>query len=337
MESHSLDPLFIRVTTDITPLRELESRQAATSELRHATGDVTFNTAYDFFRTVACEMCAAGSFDDAVARITEIDGLLARHEESGMVLDTHTALMQVLAAVQLNAGNLDEAMKAAARALNLLSQSPKRKDEPFLSVLGALLFDLSQIHFARGEFKQAEREIEKSIKIFERLTKVSPERYGQALVRAVNTATGIYRSREKQTELLARCHETTTECLRQVNAGIEDAVSDLVDSMAEEGQTLLKMGRSREALQYFSRAMKYLTRIEPDFTIRQLNMSIALGEALLASSKTREKGIHLLNTMLHKATKLHAAEIHRQIVDILVNAQSRQLDILGIWHKFFPR
>ena len=51
----------------------------------------------------------------------------------------------------------------------------------------------------------------------------------------------------------------------------------------------------------------------------------------------RDKGVHLLNTMLHKATKINAGEEHRRIVDILVNAKSRSLDILSLWHKVFPR
>ncbi|MDE6176967.1 MAG: hypothetical protein K2F71_05430, partial [Paramuribaculum sp.] len=317
METISLTPSFITQTTDIEPLRNLEFSHATESEMRHATGNVDFLTAYDFFRAVALEKIEAGNAMEAVERILAIDDLLGRMPESGMVLDTHTALMQVLTAVYLSLDNLDEAMKSAARALNLLAQSPKRKDEPFLSVLAALLHDISLIHLARGEYKQAEREIEKSIRIFERLAKLHPERYGSAQIMAANAATSVYRSRQRQTELLAEIHERTAEYLRQVNDGIGEAVSALIDSMAGEGETLMKMGRTREALQYFSRALKYLTNIEPDFTLRQLMLSISLGEALLASNNTREKGIHLLNTMLHKATRLHAADQHRRIVDIL--------------------
>ena len=66
-------------------------------------------------------------------------------------------------------------------------------------------------------------------------------------------------------------------------------------------------------------------------------MSIDLGESLLNVKATRDKGIHLLNTLLHKATKLGAETEHRRIVDILFNAKSRKLDILGIWHKVFPK
>ena len=52
---------------------------------------------------------------------------------------------------------------------------------------------------------------------------------------------------------------------------------------------------------------------------------------------SRDKGIHLLNTMLHKAIKINAEDEHRRIVDILLNAKNQKLDILGFWHKIFPR
>lgn len=337
MATDSLEQLFIPVTTDIERLVTLEREGHPMSEIRHATGNVDFRTAYDFMRAVAKEKADAGDTDSAIVRINEIDQLLGRMEESGMVLDTHTALMQILTALHVTKADFDSAMVTAAKALNLLAQSPKRKDEPFLSVLATLLYDIAQIHFARGEFRQAERDIEKSIKIFERLIKLDPERYESAHIVATNAATRITRSRQKQIEMLADFHRSVADTLKLVNSGAEEAMSLLIDSMAREGETLVKMGRQREGIQYYSRALKYLTRIEPDFSERQLRLSIALGEALLQAGTTREKGIHLLNTMLHKATKLRLPEEHRRIVEILVSARERSLDILGIWHKIFPR
>lgn len=333
-----LQPLKLPVTTDITGLRHMAESAVPESHLRHATGEVDFNTAYDFFRSMAASMTEEGEATKAEEKLIKIDTLLCRMEQNGIVPDTHAALMQVLTSMYLDQGRLDEAMLSAARVLNLLAQSPKRKDEPFLSVLAMLLHDIAVIHFRRGEYKQAEREIDKSIKVFERLIKLNPDRYAPAHITAMSSATQIYRSRQKQTEMLAECHATVVECLHMVETGAADkAINRLIDSLTIEGETLIKMGRYREAIQYLSRALKYLTRIESEFSMRQLDLSINLGQALLAVSTTREKGIHLLNTMLHKATKLHADDRHRKVVDILVNASSRRLDILGIWHKFFPR
>lgn len=196
---------------------------------------------------------------------------------------------------------------------------------------------MALLHSSRGEYKQAERELEKALKVFERLARINPDRYGPAHILAQTAASSIYRSRLRQANLLAHYQVATTTYLEQVNAGIEDATVHLIESLHTEGRTLAQMGRHREAIQYLSRALKYHTRIAPEMDLAQLAMSIDLGESLLNVKATRDKGIHLLNTLLHKATKLGAETEHRRIVDILFNAKSRKLDILGIWHKVFPK
>lgn len=326
------------ITTDISQLRKRRNRTM--SEQRHAIGDVPFLTAYDYFRRMALDMIERGEIRQAIATIRETDELLTRSGqdvEEGNLLDIHAALMQILTALLIEDDNLDEAKVTAAATLNLLAQEPKRKDEPFLLVLASLLYDVAFLHAQSNEFKQAERELEKSLRIFERLAKVNPERYGPAHIMALNASTSVYRSRVKQANLLAHYQVATSTYLQMVNSGIENSMQKLIESLHTEGQTLADMGRHREAVQYFTRALKYLTRLNPEFDLLQLRMSIDLGEALLNVKATRDKGVHLLNTMLHKATKINATDEHRRIVDILLNAKSRRLDILDIWHKVFPR
>ena len=253
------------------------------------------------------------------------------------MLDIHAALMQILTAIYLKADMTADALQSAASALNLLAQEPKRKDEPFLQVLATLLYDIARLHDSRGEHKQAERAIEKSLKLFERLSKLNRERYGSAHLLTLNASTSIYQSRIKQTNILAQYHASANAYLLQMNQGIADAGMRLVETLTEEGRTLAKMNRRREAVQYFTRALKYLSKIDPEFSRRHLELSIDLGEALLSVKATREKGIHLLNTMLYKATKINADDLHRRIVDILLNAKNDSLDIFGFWHKLFPK
>lgn len=305
--------------------------------LRHELAHTPFNEAYDLFKKVAGDLGNQGRIREAESIILRLDASLGRLEQSTAVVDVRAALMQVLTSLYLRSASVDAAMQTAARVLNIMVQQPKRRDEPFLSVLAPLLHNISAIHSQRGEFKQAERDIEKSAKIYSRLVKINPERYGAAHITAVNEATQIHSSRQKQTELLSQCHQTVLQSLELANSGATEATAALADSLAEEGHTLMKMGRTRDGIDYISRALKYLTRIEPDFTLKQLELSIDLGEALLLIPNSREKAINLLNTMLHKATKLGAEESHRRVVDILLNASSRQLDILGLWHKLFPR
>jgi len=338
MKPISLESVFSQPTTDTSTLRALLKRTKAMAEIRHAVGETEFNTAYDFFRTSAAEMVERGDIDRAITTLNEIDTLITRNgDEEGHLLNIHSALMQILTALYIEKGDKEQAMATAAATLNLLAQEPKRKDEPFLSVLGALLYDIAYLHGERKEYKQAERELEKSLKIFERLAKTDPERYASAHVMALNAATAVYRNRVKQAELLAHYQAATSTYLHLIATGVEDAASRLVESLTSEGDTLTQMGRHREAIQYYTRALKYLTKMEADFSLQQLHLSISLGESMLKIAAMRDKGIHLLNTMLHKATKINASQDHRRIVDILVNAKSRSLDILGLWHKVFPK
>lgn len=338
MKAISLEPLFITPTSDIEALRAVARRNPSMAELRHTLADVPFNTAFDFFRAMAIDRIERGEIDKAITLIQETDALLMRSgTDEGKQLDMHAALMQVLTALQIEKDDFSEAVVNAASTLTLLAQEPKRKDEPFLAVLGSLLYDIAYLHAQRSEFKQAERELEKSLKIFERLAKSRPDRYGSAVIMAQNASTSIYRSRVKQVNLLAHYQVATSTYLQMVNSGIADSIERLVESLHTEGKTLAQMGRHREAVQYFTRALKYLTKYNPAFDRRQLEMSINLGESLLNVPASRDKGIHLLNTMLHKATKINATEEHRHIVDILLNAKSRRLDILGLWHKVFPK
>ncbi|MCM1355625.1 MAG: hypothetical protein NC212_04365 [Staphylococcus sp.] len=338
MKSISLEPVFAPVTTDIANLRSLVKRNRSMSELRHAIGEVEFDTAYDFLRDTAIEMVERGEIDRAISGLQEIDALITRSgEEERHLLDIHAALMQILTALFIEKGEMDAAMSSAASTLSLLAQEAKRKDEPFMAILGMLLYDIAFLHTERKEYKQAERELGKSLRIFERLAKTDPGRYAPAHVMALNAATATYRNRVKQAELLAHYQAATSTYLQLVNSGVGEATGRLVDSITAEGDTLAQMGRHREAMQYYTRALKYLTKMEPEFTLRQLRLSISLGEAMLRVSAMKDKGIHLLNTMLHKATKINAADEHRRIVDILFNAKSSSLDILGLWHKVFPK
>lgn len=339
MNQLSLDPIFIP-TGDIAGLSLDQLRgDINPTELRHTLDGLPFNSVYDFLRTAAYTLVTDGRIDEAITLIREFDTVVTRmnSEESATLLNIHAALMQILTALYIHAEQTSDALLTAAAALNLLSQSPKRKDEPFLAILAALLYDISLIHSSRDENKQAEREIEKSMKLFERLARQNPDRYGAAHLLALNASTSVYKSRVKQANTLAHYQAATSTYMQMLNEGMEDAGMRLIESLTTEGRTLVKMNRQREAVQYFTRALKYLTKISPEFDLMQLQLSIDLGHALLAVKGTREKGIHLLNTMLYKALKLNADEEHRRIVDILVAAKNPTLDIFNFWHKLFPR
>ena len=342
MKPLSIEKQFMGNVDSAATGRSMPKRLHSAPDMVKVMRQLSFNEAYDFMRLVIATLVERGEAKIAVDTFRELASTLHpdgvdESDISRVDRDLYAAVKQLHAALFIETDEADEALVEAASLLNTLAQEPRRKDEPFLVVLAALLYDIAFIHSDRGQYKQAERELEKSMKLFERLAKTRPERYGAAHILALNASTSVYRSRVKQVNLLAHNQVATSTYLDMLNAGIEDAADRLIDSLTTEGRTLAQMGRHREAVQYFSRALKYLTKIYPTFSLRQLQLSIDLGESLLNVAVSREKGIHLLNTMLHKATKLNAEAEHRRIVDILLNAKNRRLDILGIWHKVFPR
>lgn len=337
----SLDPLFMPNTVEGKSLRKLTGKRIQPAELRRAIIDASFNATYDFLRKVALDSVSRENHQFAISTIEGLNDLLSRaltdDEQETKMLDIHAALLQILTALNIQAGNNENARNTAAQALTILTRNPKRRDEAFLTLLATLLFDISVLHAEASEFKQAERELEKALKLLDRLGAINPDRYGPAHVMATAAATQVYRNRVKQANLLAHYQVATQTYLSQVNQGIDSAIDHLAESLFTEGQTLADMGRHREAITYFTKAIKYYSRLHDDTDIRQLQMSIELGKSLLYVKGTRDKAIHLLNTLLHKATKIKADPEHRAIVDILANCKSRQLDILDIWYKVFPR
>lgn len=333
----TLDPLFITASNSHS-LNQLEAFKAGSSifAIRHGLANAPLSTTIDTMRVITLQMIGDNNVSRAIANLQWLDKMFTRHDNDSIV-DERVAIKQALAATLIEDDKIEQAMVVIADALNLLIQNTRRKDENFMCLLALLLFDLAQIHCQKKEFKQAEREILKSLKLFEKLAKLKPQRYSSAQLSVLNASTSIYRSRVDQANLLANYQVETSTYLAEVNSGIIEATIRLVNSLQNEGDTLSQMNRYREAIHFYTRALKYLTRIESEFTLQQLKLSISLGEALIQAKNTRDKGVHLLNTMLHKATKLDAVEEHKRIVDILLNAGNNSLDILSLWHKMFPK
>ena len=221
MNHLSLDPIFLPAGDTSAVKPDMLRGDINSTELRHTIDGLPFNAVYDFLRTAAYTLVTEGRTDEAIALIRDFDTVVTRMngEETGPLLNIHAALMQILTALYIHDGNMADAMLTAASVLNLLAQSPKRKDEPFLSVLAALLYDISFIHASRDENKQAEREIEKSMKLFERLARQNPDRYGAAHLLALNASTTVYKSRVKQANTLAHYQAATSTYLQMLNEG----------------------------------------------------------------------------------------------------------------------
>ncbi|MCM1337594.1 MAG: hypothetical protein NC187_09990 [Candidatus Amulumruptor caecigallinarius] len=344
MATTSLSPAFVARTAPAGVLSPARRRVAGSAaDMLTALREAPFDSALDYLHSYGTRLVERDEAATAVLTLEELAGILAEEDSlSRADSDLHTAILSTLTALHIERQRLDEALVTGAAALSLLAADPRRKDEPFLACLGCLLFDLAQAHAARGELKSAEREVEKAVKVLERLARTDANRYGPAHIMAMDASAGIYRSSVKQANVLAHAQVATATYLEMMKAGGDDAAmrtatDGLIDSLTTQGATLMQMGKPRQAVGFFTRALKLLTRINPETDLRSLALSIDLGEALVATKATRDKGVHLLNTMLHKATRLGADDLHRRIVDSLVNVKTNRLDILSIWHKIFPR
>lgn len=336
---YSIDAMFMPPATAPDAIAALRGRlrrcRGPEEYLAVVTGE-PFDAVGDVMRATVNDYLSKGEPESALWALRRLDEALENRDTDSESL-LHASVMQVAASVHLELGDTDQAAFAAARALHLLAARPKRKDAAFLVTLGSLLYDIARLHSIQGEHKQASREIEKAVRIFERLAKSDPGRFAAPHLAALDAATTVYANRRNQAELLENYQRATSEYQKLVEAGVEDAPLRLAESLALEADTLARMGKHREAMQYYTRALKYLTSASPEFGLTHLRLSIALGEQMLKVGNMRDKGVHLLNTMLHKATKCNALDEHRRIVDTLYHAKSGSLDILSLWHKMFPK
>lgn len=326
MKSTSLESGFVCRTAD--PARLSGKGVVDAEKLLDA---LAFDEAYDLVSLYMRDALDRGVAADAVALMTALAG------RDGGNRVKHAALMQVVAAALIETGDIDGALSGIAGTLRLLSEESDRRDLPFRSVLASLLYDLSILHALRKEYNAAERTIEKAIKLFDSLAKVDPQRYATAHVHALNVATSVYRSRIRQVNLLAHYQVATSTYLAMAGRGASAAVSNLIDSLVKEAETLLKLGKPRDAVRYLERALKHLEKLDGAPVSRKIDLSVMLGEALVKSFSTRQKGIHMLEALLADAKKAGYAQAVEKIEYLLDENNTLLMDFLAGWHKIFSR
>ena len=234
MKSLSIEPVFLPPTSEPAVVNALRSRLRklrTPSEQFILLSEVPFDVAYDLLRTSVADHVERGETERLISTfralldastVAEADGSGADAEIQ--LVNIHAALLQLITSMQLGQDAIEDAATSAAATLTYLSLQPRRKDIPFLQILGSLLYDVAYMHGARDEHRQAERAIEKSIKIFERLARHSAQRYASPHMMSLNGATDVYRNRENQTRLLARYQADTSALIEMLESGAEDAV-----------------------------------------------------------------------------------------------------------------
>lgn len=241
------------------------------------------------------------------------------------------SLMQMC--MSIKAENFNQAINEGIDTLHALAATDDdRKNVEYMSIAASVIYNLAFVHFKLGESKKAERELVKSQKLFEKLAKKDSERFAPAMLAAVEASTEIFKSKLKQMNILAHYQVATEMYQGKVSAGVSEAINSLVDSISAEGDIHLQLGNYRDAIKYYTKALRYQKRISASMGMKELKISINLGKALLNVINRHAAGEQLLNSILPLARQMNATKEVEEIKTLLAN---NNFDIMKFWKNLF--
>ncbi|MGM9802848.1 MAG: hypothetical protein ACI308_01575 [Muribaculaceae bacterium] len=226
------------------------------------------------------------------------------------------------------------AADAAEQSLQALSDIAVKRGEDFLAVLAALLYNLAAMHNEGGESVRAAKELTKAQKLYERLVKKNPHRFATMLTYAVEASTVIFTSRNKQLQVFAHYQELSEQYTVMASEGNHDALHSLVDTLTKEGDIMMQMGNSRDAVKYYTKALRWQKRLGTPVGKDQLRLSIALAKALMRKTDRRDTALQLLHSLQPLALQLGAKDSLKEI-DELLNAKNRNSNIMTLLKGIF--
>ena len=115
---------------------------------------------------------------------------------------------------------------------------------------------------------------------------------------------------------------------------LREGMSHLVDALKNEGDIMLNMGNARNAVKYYTKALRYLKRMNDRLGERELRISIGLARALLRIINRRAAAEQLLNSLLPLARKLQASNEVIEIENLLSN-KNRNVNIMTLLKSIF--
>ena len=217
-----------------------------------------------------------------------------------------------LARMSIYIGRADYLMAgdAAERSLRALDAVVVKKGDDFLAVLAGIIYNLADLYYATKCLSKAQ-------KLYERLVKKDEVRFAPMLTYAVEASMLIFSSRNKQMEVFAHYHDLTEQYSGMVEGGNRDALAQLVDSLQKEGDIMLEMGNHRDAMKYFTKALRYQKRISSEMGLKELSLSIGLARSLMRIANRRDQADQLLASLQPLALRLGAADAQAEIAELL--------------------
>ncbi|MBQ4367793.1 MAG: hypothetical protein II786_06900 [Muribaculaceae bacterium] len=230
------------------------------------------------------------------------------------------------------------ALSSAENALYQLSTITGKKSDNLLALLASLLYNLAIVHHNTGEDSRAAKELTRAQKLLERLAKKDEARYTPMLLTAIEASTQIITSRTKQMNVLAHYQTMSELYTSQLESGdanaTREAMAALVDTLKKEGDIMLDMGNGRNAVKYYTKALRYQKKLSGDMGQRELTLSIGLAKALMRLINRRAAAEQLLNSLLPLARRLNANAEMKEIQNLL-NNKNKNFNIMNLIKSIF--
>ena len=238
----------------------------------------------------------------------------------------------------VNDGNPSLSLGAAENALLVLSGHQGKKTEDFNAIVAALLYNLALAHHDMGDNSRAAKELTKAQQLLERLTKRNNARFSALLLMAVEASTEVIKSKNKQMNVLAHYQSASELYMSELDSGdanaTRTAMSNLVETLGKEGDIMLEMGNSRNAVKYYTKALRYQKKLGERMGERDLRLSIGLAKALMRLINRRAAAEQLLRSLLPLAQRLDATAEVSEIQDLL-NNKNKNVNIMSLLKSIF--
>lgn len=241
-------------------------------------------------------------------------------------------------ALLIEENNPSLALGAAESALLELNDHQGKKTEDFNAIVAALLLNLALAHHQMGDNSRAAKELTKAQQLLERLAKRNEARFSAMLLMAVEASTEVIKSKTKQMNVLAYYQSASELYMSELNSGgsndTRTALSNLVDTLGKEGDIMLEMGNGRNAVKYYTKALRYQKKLGEKMGHRDLQLSIGLAKALMRLINRRAAAEQLLRSLLPLAQRLEATAEAHEIQDLL-NNKNKNVNIMTLLKSIF--
>ena len=241
-------------------------------------------------------------------------------------------------AMLIDSGNPSLSLGAAENALLVLSGHMGKKTEDFNAIVAAILYFLALAHHDMGDNSRAAKELTKTHQLLERLAKRNEARFSAMLLMAVEASTEVIKSKTKQMNVLAHYQTASELYMSELKSGdanaTRTAMSNLIDTLGKEGDIMLEMGNGRNAVKYYTKALRYQKKLGEKMGHRELRLSIGLAKALIRLINRRAAAEQLLRSLLPLAKRLNATAEAAEIQDLL-NNKNKNVNIMTLLKSIF--